>query len=159
MADNDTDRVWELMKKTPICMLTTWDGKDMHSRPMDARSRPQENTIYFLTDDRRHKDDEIRQFPKVMLAFADNSNYKFVSLSGRAEVSNDRAKIKELWEPTAKAWWDSADNPNIRVLKVTPVEAEYWDSPGKIVSMIKMGVAAVTGSRPDLGENKKVAMR
>jgi general stress protein 26 len=94
-----------------------------------------------------------------MLAFADNSNYKFLSLSGRAEVANDRAKIKELWEPTAQAWWDSADDPNIRVLKVTPVEAEYWDSPGKVISFIKMGVAAVTGSRPDLGENKKVAMR
>jgi general stress protein 26 len=64
MADNDNERVWELMKKTPICMLATWDGKDMHSRPMDARSRREENTIFFLTDARHHKDDEIRQFPR-----------------------------------------------------------------------------------------------
>ena len=64
----------------------------------------------------------------------------------------------ELWEPTAKAWWDSADNPNIRLLTVTPSEAEYWDSPGKTVSMVKMLVAAATGTRPDVGKNEKVAM-
>lgn len=158
MADNEIDRVWELMAKMPICMLTTWDGNDLHSRPMDARPRREENQIYFLTDVRQHKDDDIARFPKLNIAFSDSGDQKFVSLSGRAEVSNDRAKIKELWEPTAKAWWDSADNPNIRVLKVTPLDAQYWDGPGKVVSMVKMMVAAATGTRPNLGENRKVAM-
>ncbi len=158
MADNETDRVWELMEKMPICMLTTWDGNDLHSRPMDARPGRKENQIYFLTDVRQHKDDDIVRFPKLNIGFSDSGDQKFVSLSGRAEVSNDRAKIKELWEPTAKAWWDSADNPNIRVLKVTPVEAQYWDGPGRVVSMVKMMVAAATGTKPDLGENRKVTM-
>src|SRR6218665_1631864 len=106
MAEIGSDRVWQLMDKISICMLTTWDGKDLHSRPMDARARPAENQIYFLTDARHHKDEEIAQYPKLALAFADTSAQKYVSVSGRAEVSNDRAKIKELWEPTAKAWWD-----------------------------------------------------
>ena len=37
-------------------------------------------------------------------------------LTGTAVVSNDRAKIKELFSTPAKAWWESADDPNIRVL-------------------------------------------
>src|SRR4051812_48895859 len=118
MAENDNDRVWELTKKIPICMLSTWTGQELRARPMDARSRPEENTIYFLTDARHHKDDEIEKYPQVMLAFADHSANKFLSLSGRAVVSNDRAKIKELWEPTAQAWWKDENDPNIRVLKV-----------------------------------------
>ena len=158
MADEHTDRVWELMEKIAFCMLTTWDGQQLHARPMDARSRRKENAIYFLTDVRHQKDDEIERYPKVLLSFADTGSSKYVSLSGHALVSNDRAKIKELWEPTAKAWWDSADNPNIRVLTVTPVEAEYWDGPGKLVGMTKMVVAAATGAKPDLGDNRKVAM-
>lgn len=158
MADNDTDRVWELAKKIPICMLSTWTGKELRARPMDARARPTENIIYFLTDARHHKDDEIAQYPQVMLAFADTGSMKFLSLSGRASVSNDRAKIKELWEPTAQAWWKDENDPNIRVLKVTPTEAEFWDGPGKVVSMVMMMVAAATGSRPDIGENRKVSM-
>jgi general stress protein 26 len=158
MANDDVARVWDLMEKISFCMLATWNGSELRSRPMDARVRRKENVIYFLTDVRHQKDDEVARFPKLNLAFADTDAMKYVSLSGEAEMSNDRAKIKELWEPTAKAWWDSADNPNIRVLKVTPTIAEYWDSPGKAVSMVKMVVAAATGAKPDLGKSEKVAM-
>jgi general stress protein 26 len=155
----DSDRVWELMKKISICMLANWDGRELHARPMGAYLRPEENAIYFLSDVRRHKDEEIRQYSKVCLAFADTSGQSYVSLAGHAEVTGDRAKIRELWGTPAKAWWDSPDDPNIRVLKVTPAEAEYWDAPGKTVAYIKMATAAMTGHRPDMGENRKVGMR
>jgi general stress protein 26 len=154
----DSDRVWELMKKITFCMLASWDGQRPHARPMSTYVRRDENAVYFLTDVRRHKDDEIAKFPQVCLAFADTGGQKYVSVSGNGTVSNDRGKIKELWGMEAKAWWDSAEDPNIRLLKVTPLEAEYWDSPGTIVSYIKMAAAAATGGRPDIGENRKVAM-
>ncbi|HEX4407885.1 MAG TPA: pyridoxamine 5'-phosphate oxidase family protein [Xanthobacteraceae bacterium] len=155
----DTDRVWELMKKISICMLATWDGRELHARPMGAYVRREDNAVYFLSDVNRHKDDEIARYGKVCLAFADTSGQNYVSVAGHAEVLNDRGKIRELWGTPAKAWWDSPDDPNIRVLKVTPAEAEYWDAPGKTVAYIKMATAAMTGSRPDMGENRKVAMR
>jgi hypothetical protein len=41
---------------------------------------------------------------------------------------------------------------------VTPSFAEYWDSPGTIVSYIKMAAAALSSAKPDMGENAKVAM-
>jgi hypothetical protein len=69
-----------------------------------------------------------------------------------------RAKIKELFSTPAKAWWKSAEDPNIRVLKITPDDAEFWDSPGTIISYVKMAAAAVTGTRPDIGENRKISM-
>jgi general stress protein 26 len=155
---NGVERVWALAEKISICMLSTWDGQEIHSRPMGAYVRPDENRIYFLTDANRHKDDEIEQFPKVTLAFADPSGQKYVSLIATAEVTNDRRKIRELWSTPAKAWWDSADDPDIRVLKVTPVSAEYWDSPGTVLSYASMAMAAVTGGRPNVGDNRKVSM-
>ena len=51
-----------------------------------------------------------------------------------------------------------AEDPNIRVLKITPDDAEFWDSPGSVISYVKMAAAAVTGTRPDLGDNRKVSM-
>jgi hypothetical protein len=39
---------------------------------------------------------------------------------------------------------------------VTPSQAEYWDGPGALVATVKMAVAAMTGNRPQLGENRKV---
>jgi general stress protein 26 len=157
-TQGDVQHAWELMKKITFAMLATRDGDRIRSRPMAATVDPARNAIYFLTDARRHKDEEIERDHHVNLAFADPSAQKYVSLSGVATVSNDRAKIKELFTVAAKAWWDSADDPNIRVLKVAPDEAEYWDSPGTLVSYVKMAVAAVSGTRPDLGENRKVAI-
>jgi general stress protein 26 len=157
-AIRDTDRAWELMKKIGFAMLVTRDGDRLRARPMSAFVERKDNTIYFLTDARRHKDEEIARDPSVNLSFADAGSQKYVSITGSAVVSNDRAKIKELFSTPAKAWWDTAEDPNIRVLKITPEEAEFWDSPGSVISYVKMAAAAVTGTRPDLGDNRKVTM-
>ena len=154
----DIDRTWELMKKIGFAMLVTRDGEKLRARPMAAYLDRDNNTVFFLSDARRHKDDEITANPNVNLSFADAGDMKFVSVSGTALVSNDRAKIKELFGTPAKAWWDSAEDPNIRVLKFTPDEAEFWDSPGTVISYVKMAAAAVTGTRPDIGTNRKVAI-
>ncbi|MEO6380775.1 MAG: pyridoxamine 5'-phosphate oxidase family protein [Nitrobacter sp.] len=154
----DVDRAWNLMDKIGFAMLVTREGDKLRARPMSAFVERNENAIYFLTDARRDKDDKIVQHPEVNLSFADTGDQKYVSVAGTATVSNDRAKIKQLFSTPAKAWWDSADDPNIRVLKVTPDDAEFWDSPGAIVSYVKMAAAIVTGSRPDIGTNRKVAI-
>jgi hypothetical protein len=52
---------------------------------------------------------------------------------------------------------DNADDPNIRVLKITPDDAAFWDSPGTVIIYVKMA-AAVSGTRPDIGENREVAL-
>jgi general stress protein 26 len=161
MADDNArnvDRTWELIKKIGFAMLITHDGDKLRSRPMSAYPEREENAIYFLTDARHHKDQEISPRTNVNLAFADASSQKYVSVTGSAAVSNDRDKIKELFSTTAKAWWSSADDPNIRVLKVVPDDAEFWDTPGSVISHVKMAAAAVTGTRPDIGTNRKVAM-
>jgi general stress protein 26 len=155
---HDTDRAWDLMKKIGFAMLVTRDGDKLRARPMSAYLEREENAIYFLTDARRHKDEEIARNPGINLSFANASDQKYVSVTGTAVVSNDRAKIKELFSTPAKAWWSSADDPDIRVLKITPDDAEFWDSPGSVISYVKMAAAAVTGSRPNLGDNRKVAL-
>ncbi|MCW5718495.1 MAG: pyridoxamine 5'-phosphate oxidase family protein [Bauldia sp.] len=80
----------------------------------------------------------------------------YVTIEGRAVVANDRAKIKELWTPFARAWWESADDPDIRVLTVTPAKAEIWEGPNKLVAAAIMLTAAVTGAKPPVGDHGKV---
>jgi general stress protein 26 len=49
MSD-DAERVWDLMEKISICMLASWDGRELTSRPMGAFVRRRNNAVYFLTD-------------------------------------------------------------------------------------------------------------
>lgn len=156
--DDHVERIWELAKRIGIAMFVTWDGKEQRARPLAATIEKDEGTIYFLTDVNGEKDEQIAEFPHVSISFADHKASKYVAMSGRATISNDRAKIKELWNPFAKAWWDSPEDPAIRVIKVTPQDAELWDSPGRIVTTISMLAAAVTGRSPKIGENAKVVL-
>ncbi len=156
MTTHEIERVWELMQSLRFCMLTTWNGNELRSRPMGAFVRRNEHAIYFFTDERAHKDDEIRQHPKVLLGFADTHRQKYVTVSGKAEISASHDKIKELWSAPTKVWWKTPDDPEIRLIKVTPEEAEYWDTPGNLVSDFKVAFAIVTGTHLDPGEHKKV---
>lgn len=139
-------------------MLSTMTGTKLRSRPMGAFAKPEEGIIYFFTDVRADKDDDIRRFPKVCLAFADPYAQKYVSISGSAVISADRKKIEELWSIPAKVWWESPHDPNIRLIAVTPEEAEYWDSPGNFASNIKVAFGIATGRHLDPGDHGKVAI-
>lgn len=156
--DEHLERIWELAERIGIAMFVTWDGKEQRARPLAATVEKEERVLYFLTDVAGEKDDQIAEFPHVSVSFADHKHAKFVALSGTATVSNDRAKIKEIWSPFAKAWWDSPDDPSIRLIRMMPRDAELWDSPGRIVTTISMLAAAVTGRTPKIGENAKVVL-
>ena len=153
-----TDRIWELAEKIDICMFTTWDGENQRSRPMSARVFREENAVHFLTDIETHKLTEIERFPTVSLAWVDSGGHKYVVIAGTAQVSNDRARITELWSDWDKAWWDDANDPAIRLITVTPEDGELWDSPNAAVAMAKMAVAAVTGAAPNMGDNAQVKL-
>ena len=166
MPDNNTtlppnealDRIWELAEKIDFCMFTTWNGEQQASRPMSARVKREENAIYFLTSSDTGKVDELARFPNVSLGFADNANHSYVVIAGKADVSNDRAKIKELWSPFDKAFWESEEDPTIRLVTVTPEDAELWDGPNGLIAGAKMLFAVATGATPDMGDNAKVSM-
>lgn len=152
------DRVWELAEKIDFCMFGTWDGSKQISRPLSSRVRRDEHAIYFLVSAKGHKNIEIEKFPNVCLNYADIKAMNYVSISGHAEVSNDRNKIGELWTDFDKAWWESQDDPDIQLITVTPERAELWDSPGRMIAFATMLTAAITGAKPDFGDNATVRL-
>ena len=152
------DRVWELAKKIDFCMFSTWDGEHQQARPLSSRVFRDENAIYFLTSATSRKIAQIKTFPTVGLNYADNGSMRYVSITGQAVVSNDRAKIKELWSVFDKAWWDDETDPDIRLVTVTPETAELWDSPHKAVAVAPLVTAPAPGPKADVGDNATVQM-
>ena len=157
-SSDDTAHVWDLMEKIGFCMLSSRDGQDIRSRPMAAYVEREEGRVYFLTDKDSYKDEEIAADPNVNLAFADAGSHTYVSVTGRATLSNDRDKIRDLFNVPAKAWWDSPEDPAIRLLSIEPKDAQYWDSPAKLQAYVRMAAAAVSPARPAMGDNEKVEM-
>ena len=161
MSETDLDRVWEIMEDISVCMVTTHAGGRMRSRPMHAIADRDENTVYFITDTRGAKDDEIAAAPDVCLAFADIGDNTYLSITGTAEMVRDPDKAEELWSTEAQAWWPRGPrDPSVRVLRVDPEQAEYWDTRGNSITVaLKLMAARMTGRQPDLGANRKVDVR
>ncbi len=142
------DKVLELTKDIKMAMLTTQniDGA-LHSRPMQSQQMDQEGNFWFFTSDDTGKVEDIEEFPQVNLAFANPDDGSYVSIAGPAELNKDRAKIKELWNPSLKAWFpDGPEQEDIALLKIKMESAEYWDAPqGKVVKLFGIAKAAISG--------------
>jgi general stress protein 26 len=161
MADKDTDRVWDIIEELDICMLTTVAGGSLRARPMSSHPDRESGIVYFLTDaSQGAKDDELAQDPRACLAYSEPKDNTYLSVSGRADVVRDVAKIKALWDKDAEAFWPNGpEDPRIRLLRFQPEQAEFWDGPSStMVTGLKMLAANVTGNQPDMGDNKKVSM-
>lgn len=152
----DQDQAWAMMSEIDFCMFVTTSATKIRSRPMSSIVKKDEGCIYFLTDARAAKDDEIANNPNILLAYSDGAS-QFVSVEAKAELSSDRALIKRLWNPGAQAFWPSGpDDINIIAIVARPSFAEFWDGPGNVVSTVKFVYALVSGTKPDMGQNSKV---
>ena len=156
-TESSAERVWALIEEIQVAMVVTHDGHGDHlrARPMAAHPARQENAIDFLTDVDAGKVDEVSQNDNVCLAFADQKGRRYVSVTGRANLSNDRNRIKELWSIADKAFWRDANDPAIWILRVAPNAAEFWESGGDVVSYVKIMISSVTGGQPHLHDNEK----
>lgn len=158
MATTDEiERLRVLIDKTRIGIITTTDA-DGHlvSRPMAVKERDFDGDLWFFTEDPSHKTAEVREHPQVNVSL--QSGKGWVSLSGEAQVVHDPAKIDELWDTGAEAWFtDGRNDPKVALLRVVAHTAEYWstDEPKPLV-LFKYAKAAVTGGRPKVGEARTV---
>ena len=155
-AAESEDHVWALADKIRFALYTAWDGDGIVQWPLTAHVSKDAGTISFLVGDSGAQYQHLAQHPGVTLGFADHPKYTVIH--GKAELSNDRSRIRALFSVFAKAWWDSAEDPSIRLITFTPDRAEYWDSGSSMLATVVMLTAAVTGSKPAVGEHAKVAM-
>jgi general stress protein 26 len=154
------DRVWDIIEKVGVCMLTTRFAGGLRARPLEARPDRAAGVIWFVTDLRSGKEHEIEAEHDVGLVFVDEKEKAYLSLTARAEVRRDHSKAAEIWKKTDDLWWDGPSDPNVCVLRVQPLTAELWDGPSsKAVAAFEFAKARLTGEKPNLGENRKVTVK
>lgn len=159
--NEDIQKLRGLMKDVHICMLTTIDNDgSLRSRPMALQQSEFDGDLWFFTGKSTEKTGEVRRHDEVNVSFAQPDDNKYVSISGKASMTDNPAKAKELWNPAYKAWFPKGlDDPDLTLLKVTVEKAEYWDSPGGAVAhLIGFVKAMATGKRADVGDHEKIEL-
>jgi general stress protein 26 len=139
-------------------MVTHHNGR-MHGRPMqNAKVGDDATVIYFATQRRSGKVEEIERDSQVYLGYTNPTGSEWASVNGTARVVDNRAKIKELWSPVWKNWFEGPDDPNLVLIEVTPDTGEYWDNGSKALQLVKFAITAVTGKRLSEGEHAEVKL-
>ena len=134
---NDLSRVWDIIEKAPVGMLTTRSSGGLRARPLEARADRDAGIIWFVTDVRGAKDDEIDAAHDIGLVFVNEGDRAYLSITGRAFVTRDTAKTKEIWKKTDDIWLPGGpDDMNVRVLRVEPITAELWDGPSSAAGTV-----------------------
>ncbi len=158
---DEREKVFELIKDIKLTMMVTQDAEgNLFARPMAAQERDENDQLWFFTAADSPKVREIQVNSKVLLSYAESDGSTFVSISGEASIVRDQAKIDELWSDMLKAWFPKGKtDPNICLIEVNPISAEYWDQPSsKFVQAFGYVKARLTGDPEKMGENKTVRL-
>ncbi|MBS1795145.1 MAG: pyridoxamine 5'-phosphate oxidase family protein [Acidobacteria bacterium] len=154
------EKLNELIKDIEIAMLTTISGGKLHSRPMATQEAEFDGDLWFFTSKQTHKAGEIAKDNRVNVSYSEPEDNRFVSMSGTAELVDDREKIEELWSPVYEAWFPKGlEDPNIVLLKVTVDCAEYWDANSStLVEAFGLLKALVTGQPAGGGDHAFISL-
>ena len=122
-------RVWDIIERIGVCMLTTQFFGGLRARPVEARVDGS-GYIHVFTDVHSAKQSDIGASPDVGLIFIDAKQKAYLSITGRASIIRDAAAIKALWQATDTVWWPAGPaDADVRLLRVEPLTAELWDGP------------------------------
>jgi len=151
----------KLAEEVRVCMfITNTRQEHEHTRPMATIEVEDDGTLWFFTDIRSVKVEEVSTEREVHLTYAHPGKESFMDVWGTASIVTDKQQIKDKWSAFVKAWFpNGVDDPNIALLKIKPTEVYYWDSEsGKMVEWIKIAVAAITGKQIAEGAEGKLTL-
>ena len=161
------DEFHDLVAEISTAMMVTRrpDGR-LVSRPMATQKREPVADLWFVTDVDTHKVDEMEADPNVCLAYFNPKTYEWVSASGRATLTQDREKIRELYQPDWRAWFgdeggerDGGPNdPRLALILVDLESVHYMKAKhSKPVALFEIAKGIVTGEQPDVGREEKLS--
>ncbi|MEP6571585.1 MAG: pyridoxamine 5'-phosphate oxidase family protein [Gemmatimonadota bacterium] len=168
-TEKKLDELYELTRDMETAMFTTRrsDGR-MVSRAMAVQGPAAGADFWFVTSSDSDKIDELEFDPQVNLAFYRDRTREWVSVSGTARTSRDESTIRELYQPSWKAWFadeggerdGGPGDPRIVLVGVEAESAVYFkvNKPRPLV-LFEVARAMVTGDPPNVGATRELGER
>ncbi|HET7705762.1 MAG TPA: pyridoxamine 5'-phosphate oxidase family protein [Thermoanaerobaculia bacterium] len=163
---NGRKKLFEMIEDMQTAMFTTRRANgQLVSRPMANQERSAGADLWFVTYEGAKKLKEIERDSHVNLTYYKDRTREWVSISGRAKISRDRKKIKELYKPDWRAWFGddggpkagTADDPRMVLIGVTITSATFMeqDKPTPVV-VFELIKGIITKKPPKLGKERTV---
>jgi len=164
-STDQRETLWHLIKDIRFAMFTTRHGNGhLHASPMTTQNCAidEDERLWFFMSRSGRPAADLRSDDEVCLSYADPDKDRYVSVSGRARVVHNPAKLRMLWSKLNEAWFPGGmDDPDLALVEVQISHAHYWDvRENKLVQLYQMARAVITGRPPlELGESVEIRMR
>lgn len=154
---HELEQLASMVADIRIAMMTT-ASSDGHlfSKPMTVLELDREGAFWFFCEEDPRDLAAQTRHEHINLAFADEAASTFVSVTGKGSLLRDPDRARELWRPFASPWFpDGPDSPNLTLLRVLPIVAEYWDGPdNKLVRSLALAASMVAGKPVAMGQHE-----
>jgi general stress protein 26 len=159
---SEMQKLREQIEESKVAMMTTRraDGH-LVSRAMANQKAAPGADLWFVTSAETHKLDELARDPHVNLTYYKEGSREWISISGLATISRDRATIETLYAKDWKAWFGdegdprhgTAADPRIVLIGVEIHSAVFLeiDKPRPVI-LFELVKGMVTGERAEMGE-------
>lgn len=151
MGQEAIEKMRKMIDKAGSCFFCTSGViNKITCSPMNVQKSDANGDLWFLSPKDSIKNLEINQDSQVTLLFQGSAHSDFLELTGKAVISYDRERIKELWDPMAKSWFKNVDDPSISVIQFKTESGHYWENEhGNTIAGLKLLIGVITGGDVD----------
>ena len=159
---SEVEKLYTHIEAIEIAMMVTRrsDGH-LQARAMATQKRAAGADLWFVTLDGSAKLRDLAYDPHLSLTYYKDRTREWVSVSGVAQVTQDRQKIHELYAPDWGMWFPKGDDPRhgtpddprMVLIGVDVHMAVFLEvnKPQPVV-LFELMKGLVTGEAPELGE-------
>lgn len=157
MARTELEQVQSMLQGFRFAMLTTRDEQGMlQAHPLTVQEREFDGDLWFIVGSDAPLAEHVGIDPAVNAAFSGDSAW--LSIAGTATIVHDEARLRALWNPVVEAWFPEGPAASkATLLKVEASSAQYWDSPGRLATLVSLVTSKVTGE-PKGGDSGTVRL-
>jgi general stress protein 26 len=165
-TEKKLDELYELIDQMEVALMTTRRADGMLvTRPMATQDRGPFGDLWFVTNIETHKVDEVSWDPHVSIGYYNIRTMEWVSVSGIATLSFDRARIRHLYRPDWKAWFSDEggdlnggpDDPRLALILVEAHSVIYTKAKySRPRTLFEIARGIVTGTEPDIAREVRI---
>lgn len=150
------EQLWSELSHVRAGMLGI-EGSHRHMQPMAHMADKDGGRLWFFTSKSGDVFQEMGGGAHAHFCVIGGSQAYHACLRGHLHESRDRAKIDELWNDMAEAWWKSKDDPDVALLEYDLIDAAIWASTQNPVKFAwEIQRAKDSEKEPDIGARAHV---
>ena len=123
--------------------------------PMTHNLEPEDGNIWFLTAKGTDMAEAAAKGESSRYIVCNDAEAIYAVVEGALSVSEDRAKLDQVWSVMASAWYEEGkEDPDLVLVCLKPKAAEVWLGPESGLKFVwSVAKSKVTGEEPDYGDH------